>query len=330
MPHRASRLLHVSPIAAAAAILGLGVATPAAAARSAAPAPAPAPYVVAIDPGHGGSPDNNNPDRLYDSGAVGHDLVEKDLTLNLALRVRKALEADGVRVVMTRTTDTFVDLSPRLATATAAGAKLYVSIHFNYFEDPSVEGSLVMYPGDQSAPFAQLMAVALQKGLGAYGIASDGIVLNPALWIHSTVPTVTVEGAYLTNGHDAAMLKRPAVLDAFAASIRSGVEAQAPEILQLKKEMAARRLAAQQEEARLAAAKRALHVPAWLPWGVALALATAGGYALRARLGQGLALALAAAPHLRRESRYPRRRSGRRRRGRANLRDLPSLQPRRR
>ena len=52
---------------------------------------------IAIDPGHGGS----------DSGAVANGLKEKDLTLAVSLALKEELESyDGVRVVMTRTTDT--------------------------------------------------------------------------------------------------------------------------------------------------------------------------------------------------------------------------------
>jgi N-acetylmuramoyl-L-alanine amidase len=326
MRRSASRLLHVLALAAGAAIL-TGGPGPSAYAKA---APVPPPYVVAIDAGHGGAPDDNHPDQLYDSGAVAGGLVEKDLTLGLAHRVKHSLEADGVSVVITRDTDVYLDLATRLAKATAGGAKLFVSIHFNYFGDPAVEGSLVMYQAADSAPFAQLMATALDQGLRRYGVASNGIVLNDGLWIHHTVPTVTVEGAYLTNAHDAAVLKQPATLDAYAVAIRAGIEAQAPEIQRLKRDAVVRRAAAAKAAAQLAAERKVVHLPTWLPWAGALVLAAAGLYGLRGLAARGLAAAFGGVSGAANRAAYPRRRARRRRRARASLRDLPTLQPRRR
>jgi len=80
----------------------------------------PRPLVV-LDPGHGG----------IDTGtkSSGGEL-EKDIVLNVALRLRGRLEKDGkCRVLMTRTDDTFVPLADRVRVARTAGASLFVSIH---------------------------------------------------------------------------------------------------------------------------------------------------------------------------------------------------------
>ena len=80
----------------------------------------PRPLVV-LDPGHGG----------IDTGtkSSGGEL-EKDIVLNVALRLRDRLEKDGkCRVLMTRTDDTFVPLADRVRVARTAGASLFVSIH---------------------------------------------------------------------------------------------------------------------------------------------------------------------------------------------------------
>jgi hypothetical protein len=79
-------------------------------------------HVVAIDPGHGGT----------DPGAIGvTGLVEKDVVLDVSLRLRAFLERQGVRVVMTRETDVFVDLGARVPIALREGATVFVSIHAN-------------------------------------------------------------------------------------------------------------------------------------------------------------------------------------------------------
>ena len=78
---------------------------------------------IAIDPGHGGR----------DPGAVGrHGLQEKDVTLDIALRLRRLIqERLGIRVVMTRTEDVFVPLEERTAIANRAKADFFISIHVN-------------------------------------------------------------------------------------------------------------------------------------------------------------------------------------------------------
>lgn len=73
---------------------------------------------VVIDPGHGGK----------DSGAVGNGMLEKSINLSVGLKVRDKL-ASVVNVVMTRTTDVFVELEERCNIANNSGAVLFVSIH---------------------------------------------------------------------------------------------------------------------------------------------------------------------------------------------------------
>lgn len=78
---------------------------------------------VCIDPGHGG----------HDSGVVGNGqyLVEKHMVLISAFETKRILEAHGVDVMMTRTTDVFVGLSERARKANAWGANYFVSQHYN-------------------------------------------------------------------------------------------------------------------------------------------------------------------------------------------------------
>ena len=231
MRHRATHLLHVLACAPVAAALAATLALPShALAASPQPGP-PQPYVVAIDPGHGGSPDNSNPSQLFDPGVVAQNgLQEKDVTLDLARRVAALLRADDVEVVLTRTSDTYVDIGPRMQAAIDAGAQLFVSIHLNSFTDPGTGGALVLYPNDGSLPFAQVMSDALNTRLQSYAIADDGVQSKPDLWVHATMPAVTVEGAYLTNPREAQLLTEDPFRNALAQAIRDGVEKQAPEI----------------------------------------------------------------------------------------------------
>jgi N-acetylmuramoyl-L-alanine amidase len=244
MRHRATHLLHVlacAPVAAlvaATSALSAHAQTPSAAA---APASEPKQYVVAVDPGHGGAADNNHPDQPFDPGVIAASgLQEKDVALDVARRLAVLLQSDRVRVVLTRSDDRYVDIGTRMQTAVDAGADLFVSIHFNSFTDSTTGGALVLYPNDDSLPFAQVMSDALRDTLlQRWQIADNGVQSKPDLWVHATMPSVTVEGAYMTNPREANLLQQNAFRDALAAAIRSGVEAQAPQIATLKQQIVA-------------------------------------------------------------------------------------------
>ena len=95
-------------------------------------------FVVILDPGHGGE----------DTGAIrklnGRRIAEKDLTLEIARETAHQLRTKGIRVVLTRTGDRYVDLDSRTEIANLAGKKstraVFVSIHVNSDENPSSSG----------------------------------------------------------------------------------------------------------------------------------------------------------------------------------------------
>jgi N-acetylmuramoyl-L-alanine amidase len=106
-----------------------------------------APLTVVLDPGHGG----------HDTGAIGPSgLMEKDVVLDLALRVRRLLQQRlGVRVLMTRTDDVFVPLAERSAFANRVKADFLVSLHVNAANKRGAVGFETFYftrePSDNDA-----------------------------------------------------------------------------------------------------------------------------------------------------------------------------------
>ncbi|MEO8478529.1 MAG: N-acetylmuramoyl-L-alanine amidase [Gemmatimonadota bacterium] len=82
-------------------------------------------HVVTVDAGHGGSDPGN------DGAAFPSGLKEKDVTLAMAFLVRDELQARGVRVVMTRTTDTLINLTHRAPRYCRGDCDLFVSLHVN-------------------------------------------------------------------------------------------------------------------------------------------------------------------------------------------------------
>ncbi len=92
---------------------------------------------IVVDPGHGGK----------DPGAVGpNGLQEKDVVLAMGLSLAKKLKEElGVDVVMTRSTDVFIELQERTAIANQVGADLFVSIHANASLNRSATGVETYY-----------------------------------------------------------------------------------------------------------------------------------------------------------------------------------------
>jgi N-acetylmuramoyl-L-alanine amidase len=93
---------------------------------------------IVIDPGHGG----------HDTGTIGpHGLMEKDLCLDVALRLGHEIEEKlpGAEVIYTRKDDTFIPLEQRTAIANEAKADLFISIHANSSHDEAARGIETYY-----------------------------------------------------------------------------------------------------------------------------------------------------------------------------------------
>ncbi len=91
--------------------------------------------IIAVDAGHGG----------VDPGAIGHGGTrEKDVTLAIARALAQRIGAEpGMRAVLTRDRDEFLELRDRIARARAAHADMFVSIHADSIADRSVTGASV-------------------------------------------------------------------------------------------------------------------------------------------------------------------------------------------
>ena len=89
---------------------------------------------VILDPGHGGTRNVGGSDANHATSLSG--VLEKDMTLRLALTVKSAVESEGLdaRVLLTRDRDVNLSLRDRAAMAAANGAELFLSIHFNGYD----------------------------------------------------------------------------------------------------------------------------------------------------------------------------------------------------
>ena len=123
--------------------------------------------VIAIDPGHGGN----------DAGAIGPSgVMEKTVTLNVALELEKMLKAEGAEVIMTRRTDKTVspkgasasaieELQARCDVANRAKADIFISIHADSFTNSSARGTTGYYYSQTEGPMSIKLADCIRKAL---------------------------------------------------------------------------------------------------------------------------------------------------------------------
>ena len=144
---------------------------------------------VVLDPGHGGP----------DTGAASADgLLEKNLTLALAQKTAALLEKEGIRAILTRSSDQQVPLIQRTAIANYNRADLLLSIHLNASPVPSARGTETYYMSRQATDLwsTQLAAKENAAGLEASPPAEGG--LNLVLW-EMAQTSVLVESAALAE-----------------------------------------------------------------------------------------------------------------------------------
>jgi N-acetylmuramoyl-L-alanine amidase len=243
-------MVRASVLVSAASVLALAVVGASDATAVVAPR-AGAPFVVAIDPGHGGS----------NLGAVGDDgLLEKEITLALGRRLAARLErAPDVRVVLCRDHDVLVPIRARSRCAAEARADLFLSLHANATPAGVARGSqrgyeLYVLPPEDVEDDANLAALAapaaesvwashlvraaapraaaaaraldrrLREALGAglsRGVRQSGAALDVLRGAGS--PAVLVEVGFLDSPLDRPLLATPVGEERLAEALAAGV-----------------------------------------------------------------------------------------------------------
>jgi N-acetylmuramoyl-L-alanine amidase len=196
---------------------------------------------VGLDPGHSDA----------DVGAAGGGLREVDLTLALAQRIRPLLEAQGLRVALTRqdnrpltamsnpdfTTQTRLEQEARIAAVTPA--RIYVSVHFNGHPNAAIRGTETYYNGDNYGADSRRLAGALQRAIIAeiradgYEVLDRGVKEDLSAGkpyghffsLRGPMPSALVEGLFLSNPAEAALLRQDSTLAALARGYAAGIRA---------------------------------------------------------------------------------------------------------
>jgi len=194
---------------------------------------------VVLDPGHGAN----------DKGAVSRFGCEKDFALDVCLRARKILQDRGYQVVMTRSTDVLIPLEDRPKVASRTPDSIFVSVHFNAssqngqasgFEVFSITPRGAPSTADESLSLRDIRsepgnAVDVQSGalatcvyhslLGNIPQADRGVKHARFAVIRlSTVPSILIEGGFLSSVSDSSLVASAAWRSKLAEAIVEGVD----------------------------------------------------------------------------------------------------------
>jgi N-acetylmuramoyl-L-alanine amidase len=192
--------------------------------------------VVVLDPGHGGQ----------DSGAMCGGVMEKDLTLDVARRVDRLLDSEGVATLMTRLGDSYVSLADRAAFGNRAKDSIFISIHFNEDNKPVASGVETYYaahqidsgstfaswlpffsrpPSNSPKPESQSLAGFIQEALVARTRSVDRGTQPKQFFVIANVssPAVLIEGGFITNKDELSKLASEDYRDQLAAAVADGI-----------------------------------------------------------------------------------------------------------
>ncbi len=168
--------------------------------------------VIVIDPGHGGN----------DTGALRCGILEKNITLDIALKVRDILKEKGfTNIIMTRTTDKTLSLAERVETANSNSADIYVSIHINASVKSEINGIETHYYSEKGYDAAKIMHKELMSKISA---ADRGLFKSKFYVInHTEAPAVLLELGFISNEKERNSLISQTRQTASAQAIADGI-----------------------------------------------------------------------------------------------------------
>src|SRR5213078_4590636 len=197
---------------AALSIASVACGTSSAASRSSAGQSASSSTAVVIDAGHGG----------FDRGGIpGQKIPEKEMTLDVARRLKSVLTANGYRVVMTRESDVFVPLPTRVAIANSYRNAIFVCIHFNSTKRAGADGIETYFYSRDSLPLASAVHYFVAGGAPS---PNRGVRRRGYYVLRKTkVPAVLVECGFLTNPNEGQYALSASYRQKLAEEIAAGV-----------------------------------------------------------------------------------------------------------
>ncbi|HTI57220.1 MAG TPA: N-acetylmuramoyl-L-alanine amidase [Verrucomicrobiae bacterium] len=170
--------------------------------------------LIVVDPGH---------PPIGATGPTG--FREAQANLGVALILRDLLQSAGARVVMTRVSDSAVDLFPRTKLADTVNAELLISIHNNALPDGvnpfTNNGTSVFYNHPRSIPLAMAVdrALVARLGLRDLGVGRGDLALVRPTWM----PAILAEGLFMMLPDQEAALRSPEGQRLYAQGVFDGI-----------------------------------------------------------------------------------------------------------
>lgn len=184
------------------------------------------PVIVVIDPGHGG----------YDPGKVSEDqILEKDINLQIALKLKSYLEAQDCIVYMTRDSDVslnsggesnkkIADMQNRIAYIEGKQPNLMISIHQNSYSSKDVRGAQTFYY--HTSDNSEYLAACIQESIIEYADPDNHRThkSNSSYYIlkHVSCPSVLIECGFLSCPSECALLSSEEYQNQLAYAIATG------------------------------------------------------------------------------------------------------------
>ena len=175
---------------------------------------------VMIDAGHGGK----------DPGGIGvTGIQEKEIALDVSLRIQKLLKEQGATVFMTRTNDSYPELSDRASLANSKKCDIFVSIHANIAFNSEVTGAETWYKaggerGTASERLAEDINSALVKSTKANDRGARADQRGLRVLLETNMPAVLVELGFMSNAEEAKKLGQSKYRDLCAEGVVTGVK----------------------------------------------------------------------------------------------------------
>lgn len=169
---------------------------------------------ILIDPGHGGK----------DSGTIGikHKTYEKHLTLSTSLLIATMLRNAGAEVILTRSNDSYIELSDRVATSSKENPDVYISVHYDYGTKSS-SGIISFYYSESRD---RLLANTVQKHLVANTGMRDSGVRKGNFYVlrENTRPSILLELGYVSNPAEEELVRTREYQEKVALGIVKGLQ----------------------------------------------------------------------------------------------------------
>ncbi|MGL5753832.1 MAG: N-acetylmuramoyl-L-alanine amidase CwlD [Paraclostridium sp.] len=189
--------------------------------------------VIMLDAGHGG----------IDPGALNEDkdILEKDINLQITLKLRELLEASGCLVLLTREEDVSLyeegvgkttrqkyneNLKNRKKLIKESGVDAFISIHLNKFEQSKYYGAQTFYPEGQDD--SKLLSKFIQEELKRVVDKSNQREVKPSKDIYllkdNEIPSVLIECGFLSNEKETDLLNDEKYQEKIAWAIYAGMQ----------------------------------------------------------------------------------------------------------